>query len=177
MREARAAIPAATRLERSAEIERRLLALPEVRGARGVLVFASFGTEVATDGIIRALHDAGARVFLPYRGSERLEAAEVGPGDPLVPSAYGPREPASPRPVDPAEIDLVIAPGLAFDRRGGRLGYGGGDFDRYLGRIRPDATRIALAFADQVVPEVPTGAHDVPVDLVVTEDSVIRAER
>lgn len=177
MREIRAAIPEGERLRRSAEIERRLLALPEVDRWGTALVFVSFGTEVATDGILRALHDRGVRLLVPYRGADRLEAAEVGPDEPLVPTTYGPREPASSQPADPARIDGVIAPGLAFDRRGGRLGHGGGDFDRYLARLGPEAALIGVAFADQIVDEVPTGTHDVAMDLVVTERETIRVKR
>ena len=57
--------------------------------------------------------------------------------------------------VDPDEVDLVITPGLAFDRAGHRLGYGGGHYDRYLGRARPEAPRVGIGFPLQLVDEVP----------------------
>lgn len=172
-----AAIPEMDRARRSAEIERQALALPEMRGPDAVLLFDAFGSEVETAGIVSALREAGVRVLLPHRESGGLEATVVGPDDPLVPTGYGPREPERKRPVDPAGIDVVIAPGLAFDRRGRRLGRGGGEFDRYLGRLGAGTTKIGLAFAEQIVPEVPAEPHDVPMDVVVTDREVIRPGR
>ncbi|MDQ4006282.1 MAG: 5-formyltetrahydrofolate cyclo-ligase, partial [Actinomycetota bacterium] len=101
--------------------------------------------------------------------------AEVGPGDPLDPTGYGPREPARRIPVDPLTVDVVVAPGLAFDRLGHRLGYGGGHYDRYLGRLGEGALRIGVAFSLQLVDRVPTEPGDRPVDIVVTDAGVIEA--
>jgi 5-formyltetrahydrofolate cyclo-ligase len=76
--------------------------------------------------------------------------------------------------VDPSTIDAVLVPGLAFDRSGGRIGYGGAYFDRYLRRIPAAAPRIAIGFGMQVVDRVPMAEHDERVDLVVTDAGVIR---
>ena len=75
--------------------------------------------------------------------------------------------------VDPATIDVVIVPGSAFDRAGGRMGYGGGFYDTFLTRLRPDARRIGIGFDLQVVERVPREAHDLCVDLIVTETRAI----
>jgi 5-formyltetrahydrofolate cyclo-ligase len=71
-------------------------------------------------------------------------------------------------------LDLVVVPGVAFDRRGARVGYGGGFYDRLLPRLRAGVPPIAIAFALQIVPEVPEGGMDRRVDAIVTEDEVIR---
>ena len=77
-------------------------------------------------------------------------------------------------PAAPMEIDLVAAPGLAFDRSGGRIGYGGGYFDGFLRRVRSDCAVAGVCFAEQLVAEVPAGPDDVRVDVVVTDAEVIR---
>jgi 5-formyltetrahydrofolate cyclo-ligase len=150
-------------------IEAGLMELPAVRAARVMLLFWSFGSEVPTDGIARRLHSEGRRVLLPYLTGSRMEAAELRDGDALVPTSYGPMEPADRRPVEPGEIDAVLAPGLAFDRQGHRIGYGAGHFDRYLVRLRDEATRVGIAFHQQVIPAIPHGPGDQRLDLVVTD--------
>ncbi|HXF36758.1 MAG TPA: 5-formyltetrahydrofolate cyclo-ligase, partial [Actinomycetota bacterium] len=92
-------------------------------------------------------------------------------------AAYGALEPAGGEVLSPQELDAVVVPGLAFDRRGYRVGYGGGFFDRFLPRTRPDAFRVGICFHLQLVEEVPHGAGDEPVDAVVTEREVIRCRR
>jgi 5-formyltetrahydrofolate cyclo-ligase len=154
-------------------VEDRLLALPQVLAARIVMTFASFGSEVPTHGIVRRLLDRGCRVLLPYLDGPHMHAAELRPGQSTIRTPYGPGEPPDRVPVDPAQIDLVIVPGLGFDRRGFRLGYGGGRYDRFLGGVRPEAVRVGIAFAQQVVDEIPHGPLDDVVDLVVTDRETI----
>jgi 5-formyltetrahydrofolate cyclo-ligase len=176
MRELREAIPPDERARRSRALGDRLFALPEVRGARTVLLFSSFGAEVDTAPMIERAHAEGRRVLLPYLEGPAMEVAEHAAGDELVPSSYGAGEPARRVPADPAEVDAVIAPGLAFDWAGRRLGYGGGYYDRWLRRLRSDAARIGICFSQQVVDRVPSGSSDERVHLLVTEHEVIRVE-
>jgi 5-formyltetrahydrofolate cyclo-ligase len=171
---ARNAIPAAERMRRSEEIARRVMTLPEARSAGRVFTFLSFGSEVSTEPLIAAFRDAGARVAVPVLEGLRMEAADLVVGAALVPSGYGAMEPAERVPVPPEEIDLVVAPGLAFDRSGRRLGYGGGYFDGFLARTRPDCAVVAIGFAEQVVDSVPVGPADRTVRVVVTDAEVIR---
>lgn len=169
MKALRDAIPAGERVRMAAAIEADLMELPAVRAARVVLLFWSFGSEVPTDVIARRLHADGRRVLLPYLTGSRMEAGELRDGDALVPTSYGPMEPADRRPVEPDQIDLVVAPGLAFDRQGHRVGYGSGHFDRYLARLRDDATRVGIAFHQQVLPAIPHGPSDQRLDVLVTD--------
>ncbi|MGH2740001.1 MAG: 5-formyltetrahydrofolate cyclo-ligase [Actinomycetota bacterium] len=173
MRRLRARVPLDERAVMESSLENRLLALPQIAGAATVLLFYSFGSEVETSGIAEGLHGSGTRLLLPFIEDDRLEATDVGPGDPLVQTDYGPKEPMRRRPVDPREIDAVVTPGLAFDRTGRRLGYGGGFYDRYLTRVRPDAIRIGVAFAFQVLDEAPADPSDERVNIVVTDTETI----
>lgn len=102
-----------------------------------------------------------------------MEAAVLEPGELPEPAGYGPKEPARRFPVDPADVDVVIAPGLAFDRQGRRLGYGGGHYDAYLARLGPRAVRIGIGFAVQLVDEVPAGPGDQRLDLIITDEGVV----
>ena len=79
--------------------------------------------------------------------------------------------------VQPPEFDVMIVPGLAFDHTGARLGRGAGFYDRYLPLLRPDALRVAVAFDEQILPEVPHDANDQFVDAIVTPSRIIRANR
>lgn len=79
-------------------------------------------------------------------------------------------------PIDPAVVDVVVVPGLGFTPDGHRLGQGGGWYDRFLARMRPDALKIGVGFDVQLVGELPTEEHDVTLDAVVTESGVVRPE-
>jgi 5-formyltetrahydrofolate cyclo-ligase len=173
MRGRRAALGSAERDAWSQAICRSVVELLDARAARVVLTFLSFGSEVSTVGLVDHLAGAGSRVLLPLVRDGALFAADYRPGDALMASAYGPLEPVPERPADPVDLEAVVLPGLAFDRRGVRLGYGGGYFDRFLAPLSPRPLLVAVGFALQVLPEVPGGPHDVPVDFVVTEREVI----
>ena len=151
-----------------------VMALPEYAAARTVLWYVDAGGEVRTRLTLPEALARGQRVAVPYCVVERseLELFHLEDVSELAAGAYGilePREELRRRPgkvVLPLEVDLVV-PGVAFDRRGGRLGQG--YYDRLLTRTRPDALLSGLAFECQVVPEVPSDPHDVVVDVVLTE--------
>ncbi len=169
MRAIRDAIPIVERSAMSALIVDRALALPEAAGALTVMTYASMGSEVQTTALIARLAAAGTRVALPVIGPADMRAVHWRPGDPVQLSSYGANEPTSGVAVDPTEVDVVLAPGLAFDRDGNRLGYGGGYFDRFMAAMRPDALRAGLAFGQQLIASVPNDEHDQPVNLVITD--------
>lgn len=81
------------------------------------------------------------------------------------------------RVVNPLDIDLILVPGLAFDRHGNRLGQGGGYYDRYLPSLRKDCLVVGIAFDEQIVDEVPCGPNDCKVDYIVTPTRIISAEK
>jgi 5-formyltetrahydrofolate cyclo-ligase len=171
--DARDALPPDVRRAQSSRVATRLLELPDVRSAATIALFSSFGSEVATGPIIRALHERGASVLLPYVDGPVLAMAPHPPGGSLVTTPYGASEPAVRDSVDPAEIDVVVAPGLAFDRRGNRIGYGRGYYDAFLPTLRPETLRVGICLDVQLVDEVPHGPGDERVDLIVTPDEVV----
>jgi 5-formyltetrahydrofolate cyclo-ligase len=173
MRAVRGAIPTEERALLADRIEARLGDLPEVRRARTVLLFYSFGSEVPTSGIARRLLDRGQRVLLPFLEASTMEAAELHADQPPVITTYGPKEPPERIPIDPSEVDVVLTPGLGFDRDGFRIGYGGGHYDRYLSRLGPHATRIGVGFNAQLLDAVPHGERDERLDFVVTDRETI----
>lgn len=173
MRDERAAIPETARVEMASAVERRLFALPELLSAGTVMAFSSLGSEISTRDIIARLLGSGRRVLLPYVDGAGIEAAEVTLREPPRDTGSGPAEPQRRTPVPPEAIDVVIVPGLAFDRSGFRLGYGGGHYDRFLRRLPDRNHRVGIAFQIQVVERVPHAAGDERLHLVVTDRETI----
>lgn len=174
----RDALDARTREAHSRAICRRVAESPEFQGARTVLLFASFGSEVDTTGLLEAARAAGQQLVLPRVNptTRALELRRVHDlaGD-LAPGGWGIPEPRPDRcPEVPAgEIDFVLVPGVAFDRQLRRLGYGGGYYDCILTGLPDRSAAIAVCFAVQIVPEVPADAHDVRVPVLITESERI----
>ncbi len=154
----------------------RLTAVPAIADASAVLCFASFRSEVDTAPFISWCLARGVAVALPrIVAAHHMEAfAIAGEQGDLAPGRFGIPEPRAGLPlVEPAAFDVVIVPGSAFDRGGGRMGYGGGFYDTFLARMRADACRIGICFDLQVVDRVPREPHDLCVDLIVTETLTI----
>jgi len=170
----RDAVSERRRAAASIEIAERVAQMQEAANAGSAMVFWSFGSEVDTAPLIERLVADGKTVTLPrIEGSDIVPVTFV-PGEPVTRTSFGAMEPADGRVLDPSEVDLVIVPGVAFDRSGHRVGYGAGYYDRFLPRTADGTPAVAIAFALQVVPEVPTGAMDRRVDAIVTEAEVIR---
>ena len=172
---------------RVAELGKRaqssLIGHPAFGGARAVMVYIPFRGEVPTERIIAACLSQGKTVTAPVtlRTERRLLPLRLSgkPGE-LRPGEYGISEPDPDRcePFPPELLDLVVIPGVAFDERGGRLGYGGGYYDRFLEAEAPEALRAALAFETQLSPvRLPLGDHDTLMDLIFTEARVIQGGR
>jgi 5-formyltetrahydrofolate cyclo-ligase len=151
--------------------------LPEVVAARTVTAYLSFGSEIATSELIGILDTEGKRVGVPVVRDGEIVMVTYRPDDETVRSDFGMEEPAGSAEIPPEEVDVLVIPGLAFDRSGFRLGYGGGFYDRYVRRTRPEALRVGICFSDQVVDAVPHGDGDERVDRIVTQDGTIAVER
>src|SRR5439155_19017898 len=128
---------------------------------------------VPTEGIVERAWDAGQRVTLPMLHQGAIRVAAVRRGQALRTTSYGPMEPLDDEPVPAEEIDVVVAPGLAFDRSANRLGYGGGHYDRMLGRLQPGAQAIGIGFQMQLVDAVPPGRSGRPLGAVVNTCDVV----
>ncbi len=153
--------------------------MKEYRQALAIMAYMDFRNEVRTGVLVEAAMATGKKVAIPHTdvAGYRLIPSLITnyPGD-LRPGAWGILEPKprSLRPLDPAEIDLVVVPGIAYDLQGNRLGYGGGFYDRFLQCTKPGAVYVAPAFELQLQPDVYPCSHDVPVHFLVTEDRLIK---
>ena len=170
----RDALPAETRSAAAATIAARPFPLPVAAGAI-VSGFMPLGNEINPLPLLRALSERGAHLALPVvtaRGRPLIMRAWKW-GDPLASGVWGIREPMPDAAI--VEPDILLVPLLAFDRAGGRLGYGGGYYDLTLLQLRARKTVVAvgLTFAAQEIPAVPTTSRDAPLDLVLTEREVI----
>ncbi|WP_111398365.1 5-formyltetrahydrofolate cyclo-ligase [Humitalea rosea] len=133
--------------------------------------FWPMGAEIDPRPLMQALAERGHALVLPVtppRG-QPLRFRRWQPGEPLAPGPMGTSQPAAGEWLDP---DWLLVPLLAFDRRGGRLGYGGGYYDRTLAGL-PNSTAIGIAFSTQEVPEVPTGPLDQRLPMIATESGLI----
>jgi 5-formyltetrahydrofolate cyclo-ligase len=173
---ARSGLEAGQRREASRLIRDALLDLPALQMAGTVAAYYSVGTEPDTHGLVYALWKRGAYVLLPLLRPDRdLDWASYEGPDSLVPGPRGLREPGeAPRGVQAvARADVVLAPALAVDRAGRRLGRGGGSYDRALARVGPLIPVIALLYDGELLGHVPAEPHDTPVRAVVRPDSGI----
>ncbi len=162
----------------SLRAQERLMSLPEFSFARRIGVYLAVGSEVSTHRIIEECMKRGIGVCVPaYRGdAEGYAMAWLSPSLKVKAGWKGVPEPSPRRWVSCETLDIVIVPGVAFDACGGRLGHGGGHYDRLLRRRPFPLFTIGLAFEKQIVPRVPMDAHDVRMDAVVTEKRVFRVQ-
>lgn len=158
----------------------KLIGLEKFSLSRLVMTYMSFNNEVETGGLIKRLIETGKRIAVPLtvRGDWKsrhilpCEIKDMETG--LAPGTYGILEPTEPlHVVDPKEIDLVIVPGVAFDLKRNRIGFGAGYYDRFLSTLPVECIKIGLAFDLQVVDEIPAGEFDIPLNMIITESRVI----
>lgn len=170
-----------SRSEKSSRIAALLTEHPAVRAARHLFIYVHFRSEVETLPLIERFLAAGKTVSVPLtlRKEQRLSAVRItDPAAQLSPGCFGILEPTQEQTAaDPAGIDLALIPGSVFDQFGGRLGYGGGFYDRFLSQDAPQALRVALAYAMQLAEHVPLEAHDQLMDLIVTEEQCYDCRR
>ncbi|MBM7623230.1 5-formyltetrahydrofolate cyclo-ligase [Sporohalobacter salinus] len=165
-------------LHKSMEIKKKLFELDEFVEAEIIMFYVDFRNEVKTEFMIKEALSEGKRVVIPISQVEdrSLLLSELKDYDQeLEVGTYDILEPKEEyiRPVDHSELDLVIVPGVAFDEDCNRLGYGGGYYDRFSANLDSQVNRLALAFEIQIVDQVVTDEHDLPVDKVLTEKRVI----
>ena len=164
--------------ELSREIVARVMALTEYQQAKTVLFYIDVRSEVRTRNDLTNALAGGKKIIVPYCVDGELELFHLENNDELAIGMYKILEPKTElrsvpsKKVDVKEIDLVIVPGVAFDRRGGRTGHGKGYYDKLLEHARPDTPLVALAFECQMFDEIPMQEHDIFMDKVVTEKAV-----
>jgi 5-formyltetrahydrofolate cyclo-ligase len=159
-------------------IWQRLASLPEYVRSVTVMGYVHMRDEVRTRSFLPEILKHGKRLVVPYCVGDELALFCLRDLDELALSTFGILEPKpklqaqADRRIDVGQIDLVMVPGVAFDRRGGRVGHGKGYYDRLLRRARPDTALIGLAFECQLFAEIPMQPHDVFMDKVITETAV-----
>lgn len=171
----RRALSTAERTHASKMICARVQELTVLQEARTMMLYASTEEEINLYPLMEVLLTEGRRIVLPeITGRGVMEARELPAMDALTDGTFGILSPDPMRGniVAPEEIDVIIVPGAAFDENGGRLGLGGGYYDRFLPRAG-NAVRLVLAFDFQIVPDVPMGAQDARVDVILTERRMI----
>jgi len=177
----RDALPTAVRTAASAAIAARILERADFKAARVVLLTLPFGSEWDTVAVMRAALAAGRIVAIPRvdKESRMLELHAI--ADPERDVVAGYRDIPEPLPACPLvsrdTIDFILVPGVAFDRQGRRMGYGGGYYDRLLPLLSPRAVRVAGAFEVQLVARVPAAPHDIAVDAILTESRELAIAR
>ena len=160
--------------EKSGLICRRLLELLD--GHHPLMVYASKPLEVNTKVLIRHLISRGKPVVVPIieKDTKTLRLSFLRDPDLLRESTFDVPEPVGCElPAEAADVKAVIVPMLAFDKKGNRLGYGAGYYDRFLSS-HPHITRIGIAFACQEAEEIPADATDAGMDIIVTDSGIMR---
>lgn len=173
-------ITPADRHARSMAACQLLISTREFKHAQMIMIFMSMPTEVETSTLAVKAWQEGKNVAVPRVdwNSKRMEPVEIRSLDVGMQSSGpggGVREPVTGTAVPLALIDLIVVPGLAFDRRGYRVGRGKGFYDRFLAQQDFQGLRCALCFHEQLLTEdIPAEPHDIPMNLVITDREVIR---
>ena len=173
LRQRKDAMSPEERLGKSRRICRHLMGI--IRDGETVMVFTSKEKEVNTGPLILALFGHGNPVVVPIIVKEdvSLRLSYLRDLSALVPSTFGVPEPiGSEIPAAAEDIGTIILPMLGFDRRGGRIGYGAGYYDRFLSKNR-DLRKIGVAFACQEIGSLPVDENDIPMDWIITEDGIV----
>jgi len=142
----------------------------EYKKSKTIFIYVSFEGEVDTHKIIKYALAEGKQICVPkiLSKEEGMKAIAISSFNELKPSVYNILEPESfDNTIDEKQIDLILMPGVAFDNKGGRVGYGGAFYDRFLAKIKSDAVKIALAYDFQILEEVPMDKHDKKIDRII----------
>ncbi len=158
--------------EKSSQIVTRLISLGLLDRPQVVMCYMDFRNEVRTESLIEYLLSKEKVVILPKVNPEtnELDLFQIEGFKDMDISKFGILEPADHLPAAlPSDIDLILAPGVAFDLKGYRMGYGAGFYDKLLPQTRPDCAVIGLAFDLQILESLPVEAHDQPMNSILTE--------
>jgi len=152
--------------------------LPEYQSARTVMFYVDVRSEVRTRHYLATALTHGKKIVVPYCVAGELELFHLEDMNELEIGMYKILEPKKDlrelpaKKVDVKDLDLIMVPGVAFDKRGARMGHGFGYYDKLLKHARPEVPLVALAFECQLFPEIPTQAHDIFMDKIITEAAV-----
>ena len=157
--------------QKSEIIRNKLFSLPEYKKAKMILYYVSFGSEVDTHDMIKESLETKT-VVAPKFEEDELKLSKIRSFNDLEKGSYDILEPKKLREINEKKIDLIIVPGVAFDKNRHRIGFGQGHYDRLLKNFLK-VEKIALAFNMQIVDKIPNEEWDVRVDKIITEDNII----
>ncbi|MBI1831204.1 MAG: 5-formyltetrahydrofolate cyclo-ligase [Planctomycetes bacterium] len=165
--------------ELSKEICAKFVAMPEYVQAKTVMYYIDVRSEVRTRHDLPNALTQGKKIVVPWCNDKgELELFHLESMEELAIGMYKILEPKKELRMLPAkqvaatDLDIVMVPGVAFDRTGARMGHGKGYYDKLLQHARPDAPLVALAFECQLIPGIPTAPHDIFMDLIITERAI-----
>lgn len=157
---------------------KKITLLPEWKEAKTIGVTMSTRDEIDTASLIHQAWEDNKQIAVPKADpkDKTMEFRVIRSFEEVLEAFAGIREPILERtsPVEPDEIDLLIVPGLVFNEKGYRIGFGGGFYDRFLADYH--GKTVSLAFDFQVMKEIPTESFDLPVQIIVTNERVIRTD-
>ncbi|MBY0586300.1 5-formyltetrahydrofolate cyclo-ligase [bacterium] len=162
----------------SRQIVAQFRGLPEYQRAHTIMYYLDVRSEVRTRHDLQDAIAGDKKIVVPYCVDGFLHLFHLTSLDELEVGMYKILEPKTElrdvahKKVDPKELDLVMVPGVAFDKRGGRMGHGKGYYDKLLEHVRPEVPLVALAFECQLFPEIPVAPHDVFMTKIITEKAV-----
>ncbi|MDP4143096.1 MAG: 5-formyltetrahydrofolate cyclo-ligase [Bacillota bacterium] len=176
IRDKRKTLPQAEKSQYDVLIYNEVINSDFYKNAKNIFIYVSYKDEVDTHKIIECMLNDGKIISVPKVISKELGMKAVrinGFQDLTEKGSFGILEPkAESEEISEDSIDLLLMPGLAFDLKGGRIGYGGGFYDRFLNYVREDAFRIALCYNLQIIDKVPLEPSDEPIDGLITETGV-----
>ena len=161
-------------------IRSHLFSLPEYRNSSLIMFYVSIGGEVYTYDMIREALGENKEIAVPLilKSQNIMLPCRISDFTDLEPGSFGILQSVKEKiqNIPLSSIDLIIVPGMAFDRNGNRLGRGKGFYDRFLYLIGSEITKIALAFSFQIVEQVPINKNDIFMDKIVTEEGIIECK-
>ena len=158
------------------KIKEKLINMNFFKQAENIFIYVGFGSEINTADFIKDFLKMGKRIFIPRTNIEErtMEAVEISSLNNLVKDKYGILEPAKEiKAAGKLDLDLIILPGVVFDTLGGRIGYGGGYYDKYLENLGEKISKAALCYDFQLIDKVPIEEHDIKADCIITEKRII----
>ncbi|MBE6063382.1 MAG: 5-formyltetrahydrofolate cyclo-ligase [Clostridium butyricum] len=151
--------------------------------ANNIFIYISYDSEINTKYIIERAIKEGKNIYVPRTefSTKLMNAVRIENFDNLIECKYGILEPKKKEPfINPNDLDLIVVPGVAFDKNGGRIGYGAGFYDRYFKRINNDNNtrikKLVLAYDFQLIDRVPIDEEDVLIDAVITEKQFVKLQ-
>ena len=162
-------------IDKSKKIRNNLFNLEQYKKSKTIMFFVSFNSEVDTHDMIKESLK-NKTVIVPKVAHHEIEPSVIIDFDNLIPGKFEILEPIEAMKIAYKNIDLVIVPGIVFDKEGHRIGYGFGYYDKFLRKV-PKVIKVGLCFDFQLVDKIPREMHDVPVDMVVTEKRVVECRK